>query len=149
MVWKSVATLENILYNLQTSGNAINYKMRPTFRNNPLQPKTENMCEVPNLTVNLTKPQLMLIMHIAATWCQSSPNALELQTVSLVEDTFHTCEISYSSLTSCFSKAVLSFIELNQALVSNSDAVFLKEWNTSSKVSLVGSSLTRSSYESS
>ena len=63
-----------------------------TFRNNPLQPKTEKTYELPNLTVNLTKPQLMLMMHIGATWCQSSPDPMQLPTVSLVEDTFPSCE---------------------------------------------------------
>ena len=56
------------------------------YRKNALQPKTETMVEVPQLTVHASKAQLMMCGHVGWSWMDKSPNPHQLEGFSLLED---------------------------------------------------------------
>lgn len=57
-------------------------------RNNKSQPKLEQIYELPQATVNLTKASLLLLTQIVSSWQQKSPRSALLSDTTLMEDNF-------------------------------------------------------------
>ena len=58
------------------------------FRKNPLQPISDTHFELPHLTLNVTKPQCLLLAHLALTWQDKKPEPAKLHNLSLLTDIF-------------------------------------------------------------
>ncbi|CAC5371342.1 VPS13B [Mytilus coruscus] len=66
-------------------------------------PKVEKMYELPEISINLNKANLLLILEICTSWTQNSPRPTDINTNSLMEDVFTTDD----------DQAVLPLLEVN------------------------------------
>ncbi len=53
-----------------------------------MQPRAECMYELPQLTGNLTRPQVLLLLQVLQSWLQSHPDPARFNTLSVIQDIF-------------------------------------------------------------
>jgi hypothetical protein len=72
--------------------------------------KLEKMYELPQISVNLNKANLMMLTEIYNSWLQKLPKPSNLDTNSLLDDVFTTgklCPLLYTSSQTCMKRSPL------------------------------------------